>query len=501
MEGPMLIYYQRLFRLGKDLIFSLHFMIVVMMAVLMLAGCQSVDSSEGQMGGAGLWSSRFWQALRPMFQLSVPDMQAMRHALADYRTHKRTLMHTIKQAAPYLYYIRGRLHARSMPGELLLLPLVESDYHPFAYSLAGATGLWQMMPGTAMGYGVPIDWWYDGRRDVVVSTEAALDYLDHLYTLFDRDWILAVAAYDAGEGRVRRALRYNQAHGLPLSVSALPLPKETKHYVGRFLALKELVAHPWRYQITLPVVPNEPHFSPVEVAGQVTLQQVARMGNIPLEKLRSLNPGYRRLSTGPKGAHVFLLPIDRVTPFRQRMSAFKSGEVDEALWIKHEVVSGDTLSALAVKYHSRVRLIQRINQLQSTRLKPGQRLLIAQTEEGQGLPKRAKRQIAEDGLPGPHRIVYRVRRNDTLSVIAHRYGLDHHQIMFWNQIKRAKTLKAGDTLILWLRQKNSSPYATVHRGDTLSGLAKRYGVTVAWLKRRNHRTNDRIVSGESIIVR
>lgn len=475
-------------------------LVFILLLSFSLIACDSV-AHRASRPGVGLFHSDFWSDVRHRFALKSVAHKSVGVAVHDYATHRIHLTQNMTRAAPYLYHVHQALTARAMPGELLLLPFVESDYHPFAYSLAGATGLWQMMPGTAMGYGVPIDWWYDGRRDLVLATDAALRYLGHLHRLFPSDWLLAVAAYDAGEGRVQRALSENRKRGLPLDFNHLPLPQETKHYIARFLALKALVSNPGHYHVTLPFVLNAPHFVSVEVSRQITLAQVAAMADMSLSDLRALNPGYRRLSTGPAGPHDFLLPMAHADRFKERLLDWQSGLVDEALWIKHEVVSGDTLSALAVRYHSRVALIQRINQLKTARLKPGQRLLIIQSESQGHVPKRTQRQIAEDGFPGPHMMVYYVKPGDTLSVIAKHYGLTHDKIMFWNQLTKPKALRAGDRLVLWLQQKRSSPYYIVHAGDCLGVLAKRYDVGVDWLKKRNHLVRNTIRAGQKLIVR
>lgn len=249
--------------------------------------------------------------------LSAPhsNHQKVANYVKKYTRQQKTLNRMTTQAKPYLYYIVEQLEKRNMPGELALLPIIESAFRPQATSNRGAAGLWQFIPSTGRLYGLKQDNWYDGRRDITASTKAALDYLQFLHKEFDHNWMLALAAYNSGEGTVRRAIKRNKRAGKPTTFWDLNLPKETKEYVPKFLALAEVIGNAEKHSIALPAIENQPYFKLVNPGTHLNFQQAAKLAGMDIFKLKQLNPGYRRASTHPKGPQQLLLPIANVEKF------------------------------------------------------------------------------------------------------------------------------------------------------------------------------------------
>lgn len=226
-----------------------------------------------------------------------------------YERSQKSLARVTTQASPYLYFIVEELEKRDMPAELALLPIIESAFKPQATSRRGAAGIWQFIPSTGRLYGLKQDRWYDGRRDVMASTRAALDYLQFLHKEFDNNWMLALAAYNSGEGTVRRAIERNRRAGKPTTFWDLKLPRETKEYVPQLLALAEVIGDPSKHAIELPTIANQPYLKLVHPGTHLNFTQAAKMAGIHVTELKKFNAGYRQASTHPKGPQQLLLPI------------------------------------------------------------------------------------------------------------------------------------------------------------------------------------------------
>ncbi len=237
-----------------------------------------------------------------------------------FSQEEKSLTKMGSQATPYLYYIVEQLEKRNMPTELALLPMVESAFQPQATSHQGAAGLWQFIPSTGRNYGLKQDEWYDGRRDIKASTQAALNYLSFLHKEFDNNWILALAAYNAGEGTIHKAIKQNKLAGKPITFWDLKLPKETREYIPRFLALAEIIKNPEKHAISMPHIANKPYFMQVNPGTPLNFHQAAKLADINIHELKRLNPGYRRASTHPKGPQGILLPVANVERFEYNLA-------------------------------------------------------------------------------------------------------------------------------------------------------------------------------------
>lgn len=439
-----------------------------------------------------------WDRVRADFSLpenykTVPAVQAQ---LQWYKKHPEHLDAIIHNAEPYLEYIISQVEERGLPGEIALLPFIESNFNPFAYSRVGATGIWQMMPGTASGYGVTINWWYDGRRDVLESTKTALDYLTYLGDYFHQNWLHAIAAYDSGEGKVRKAVRQQQDKKMT-NFWTLRLPNETKSYLPKLLALKEIILHPDAYNIELPEIENATHFTVFTIPKQVDLQQVAELAEIDMKILRMYNPGYRRMATPPHNSATILIPSDKTATFKQNLPLLSSPTKHAINWIKHTVKSGESLSRIAEAYHTSTSIIMDTNQLKHDTIRVHQILIIPEGDNKDMKNKtdmRVSATISQDKIPGPKLIIHQAKKDETLERIAKRYHVTVGQLEFWNNLHAYKKLQGDEKITLWATRKGTVKTKQYHvkRGDTLSGIAYKFHTTVKALKQKNKLTSNRL---------
>lgn len=314
-----------------------------------------------------------WLDVVNHFQLQqYSDNPLVNKQVQWFLSHPQLLEKILQNAKPYLFYVYQQTRQYGMPAEIALLPMIESGYNPYAYSHAGATGLWQMMPATASSLGLVIDWWYDGRRDVLMSTQAALGYIQSLYDHF-HSWLLAMAAYDAGEGDIQAIVSANQ--GQQVDFWSLPLPDETKQYLPKLLALAQIIKNASYYKIKLPEIINKPYFGKVELSSQMTVSQIAKLADISAKEVRHLNPGLRRWASSPNASYILLLPKDKVKAFKAAL--VKLSGKKQLSWMYHEVRYGETLQSIAKNYHTSAQVLQKVNGLQSDQhLQPSQGLLV-----------------------------------------------------------------------------------------------------------------------------
>src|SRR5271155_3198703 len=286
--------------------------------------------------------------MRAGFAFDEVQEPAIDQQLAWFEHNPDYLERCFQRAQRYMYHVVTEVEARGMPLEFALLPVVESAYEPFAYSVSHAAGLWQFIPGTGVRFGLKQNWWYDGRRDVIESTRAALDYLQALHDQFDGDWLLAIAAYNVGENTVQRELDFNRANGKPADFWHLRLPSETRAYVPKLLALKRLMAEPERYGLEFAVIPNEPYFAVIDTDSQIDLKIAAQLAGTSYDELVALNPGYNRWASDPDGPHRMLVPIDNADGFEAALQTLSPE--DRVRFAMHEVSRRETLAMIAKQY-------------------------------------------------------------------------------------------------------------------------------------------------------
>ena len=436
--------------------------------------------------------------LRAGFKLEDAGEAIVDRELNWYANHPDYLERTWGRAEQYLHYIVEQLNARSMPLELALLPVVESAFEPYAYSRARASGLWQFISGTGSHYGLKQDWWYDGRRDVVASTRAALDYLQALHDDLGGDWLLAIAAYNCGEGNVQRAINRNLRLGRPTDLWHLKLPTETRSYVPKLLAMRRIVADPAAYGLEFSQISDVPYFAQVATGGQIDLQVVAEIAGLTKEELYELNPAFHRWATDPTGPYSLLVPVEAADGLEQTLLSLTPEQrmrVD-----RYEVRHGDTIASIATQYSTTPELLRHLNNMESKE-KPviGAALLVPSTTIQ--LPEKAMRAAALVDRPGrlggrrgARHGLHVVRRGDTLYGIAHRLGTDVATLARLNHMEVGDPIRAGQRLVVASRVPRAEGPATrssgsssgnarqvtytVRRGDTLYGIARLLQVTV-----------------------
>ncbi len=390
-------------------------------------------------------TSNLWQDMSAGYQLlpEKPNNEIVQK-INRYSRHKKYFNQLGEQAEPYLYHIVQELKRRDMPLEIALLPAIESAFRPSAHSPQNAAGLWQVIPSTGRLLGLKQNTWYDGRRDVLASTDAALDYLATLHDRLDNDWLNAIAAYNCGEGAIKRAIDKNKRQGKSTDFWSLDLPQETQNYVPKLMAFSAIVANPETYGVKLPRIKNKPYLEKVDVGGQISLSVAAQLAGMSTGEFRKLNSGHKSWATAPNGPHILLIPKHSASQFKQQLSLLPD----------------------------------------AARLPEGDRHTFSPSEPTQQQVKRKKQDK-------PHYHI--VRRGDTLGEIADRYQISIKHIAQLNDIKHKKHLKAGQKIKISAkdgkRKKSAKPLATktytVRQGDTLYNIANRFSISVKDLRRAN----------------
>lgn len=379
-----------------------------------------------------------WERVRDGFTLQdeIGNNPRIEHQRLWFASNPTFIQKSSKRSSPYIHYIVERLDERNMPMELALLPMIESAYNPLAYSRSHAVGLWQFIPSTGRYFNLRQTSWYDGRRDIAASTNAALTYLSRLHRMFDGDWLLALAAYNAGEGTVGRAIERNRKRGLPTDYWNLPLPKETRDYVPRLLALSQMVMAPKAYALTLSPVANEPYFEKVAIKRRMYLSRIAAMAELDEDELYLLNPAFKKRIT-LDGPQQLLIPTANAELLTANLLLMKPQ--DRLHWQEYRVRAGNSLSGIANRYKLTVRNLVEANQLPNHKLRIGQ-LLSIPIPAGQ-----APFVISQN--EAPH--TYKVKAGDNLWQIAKTHQLELKDLQRWNS-RRGDALKPGQVLTLRL---------------------------------------------------
>jgi len=388
-----------------------------------------------------------WQLTRQHLQLPLDIHQPRLESQFNwYLRHSNHITRVTERAQPYYHYVLHEVLKRDMPAEIALLPIIESAYNPFAYSSGHAAGPWQFIPGTARHFGLRSTWWYDGRRDILASTNAALTYLEQLHRRFDGDWLLALAAYNAGGGTVSRAITRNRNQGKPTDFWSLDLPRETSVYVPKLLAVARIIRDAETLGFTLTPIDNKPHFELVETGGQIDLAQAATLAGLDLDTLHRLNPGFSRWATDPEGPHRLLVPLENAP--RLRAALQKLPPEKRVNWDRYTVRRGDTLSTIAQRFNSSVSVIRRGNKLSSNLIRVGQTLLIPQPGNRTGKNLLAQSQARPSEPKESHRYYHHVNRGESFWSIARRYGVGVQDLARWNNMAADDTLQIGQRLLV-----------------------------------------------------
>ena len=420
-----------------------------------------------------------------------------------FKKHPDYLTRVTKRATPYLYFITKEVEKAGLPIELALLPIVESAYYPFSFSHSRASGLWQFIPATGKLYGLKQNYWTDQRRSVVLSTRAAIAYLKSLNSLFKGDWLLAIAAYNSGPGRVQRAVKRNKAAGKKADFWHISLPAETKGYVPRLLAVAELIKNPQKYNQIITPVKNKPKLESVYLYSQLDLALIAQWSGLSLEEIYTLNPDLNRWATPQISRYELLLPIDKVAAFKQARGKYPKHK--RLNYKRYQVRAGDSLAKLAKKFNSSIAYIKSINNLSNSIIKLGQQIIIPIPQKPDDYYTMSQSQREAQRLNNEKhgkKIIHQVVKGESLWLIANKYSVQVDDIIEWNHLINAtKALQVGKKLVIWQLQKitqealkglakvniniNRTVFYKIKSGDNLSTIARKFGVSVAKIVKTN----------------
>ena len=412
-----------------------------------------------------------WDRIRRGF--AMPDLE---HELVQdreqwYASRPDYIQRMTERSSKYLFHIVEELERRGMPTELALLPYIESAFNPQAVSSAKAAGMWQFMPATGNYFELKQNAFRDDRRDVLASTRAALDYLQKLYNMFG-DWHLALAAYNWGEGSVGRAIARNQKMGLGTSYTELNMPAETRMYVPKLQAVKNIVARPEAFGAELPLIENHPYFQTVEIKHDIDVALVAELADVRLEDFRALNPSFNKPVIFAAGTPRILLPWDNAKVFQRNLDARRDGQY--ASWTVWSVPSTMTVAEAAQRAGMSENDLRSVNNIPPRMLiKAGSALMVPRTA---AVRQDVSSHLADNGQLAfapevvTRRTTVRARKGDTVASIARRYKLAAASVADWNDVRANAAFKVGQQIVVYLPVRQPQARAS-------SGAAKRAATT------------------------
>mgnify|MGYP001384939419 FL=1 len=423
-----------------------------------------------------------WERIRVELTLLIPEDQIAATSLYRERLYKNqsAVNRISKSGQRYLYHTLTRAEELGLPVELALLPFVESEFDPYAKSVDGATGIWQFMPATGKEWGLKTNWWYDGKKDVLASTEAALQFLTYLNEKFDGDWLLAMAAYNTGPTRVNRAIRKNKRQDKPTRFWDLDLPKETTAYVPKLLVLCELIKDPDSFDVNLPSIANRPYFERVKIPGQLDLMQAADLAGLKPETIYELNPGFNQWATDPSGPHYLLLPVGVSDRFTTQLESLD--QTDLVRWDRYKIRRGDNLFRIASRYKIEVSVLKEINGMDSDLIIAGKEIMVP-------------RGAAWANKQEPRERVYTVLKGDTLWNISKKFKVSIEDVVLWNELNIETPLQIDQDIKIFSRYERirqdvpSRQLRTmlypVKSGDTISRIASKFDISSTQIQEWN----------------
>ena len=481
-----------------------------------------LDSGEVADGEAAEEERDLWARMRAGFTMDHEQGdERVQQQLDWYKRHPSYINRVVERGRRYLHYIVEETERRGLPMEYALLPIVESAFDPFAYSHGRASGLWQFIPGTGRHFGLDQSWWHDDRRDVVASTNAALTYLDQLAQRFDGDPTLALAAYNSGGGTVSSAIRRNNRKGKPTDYWSLDLPRETRHYVPKLIAIAKIFDDPEAHGVELPPLEDEPYFDVVETGGQIDLAHAAELAGVDVDEIYLLNPSYNRWATRPEGPHRLLVPVASADRFRDGIAALDPST--RVSWANYQVRSGDNLGSIARRHGTTPAVLKEVNKLRSDLIRVGQQLLIPSARADQNAyshsqsQRLARKQERAGRNSNGQRVDHLVARGDTFWDIAREHGVSVRQVAAWNGMAPGDPLVPGRKLVIWSKNADAASNTRVasnnrsgmvrkvgyrvRRGDSLSAIASRFAVNVSDIAAWNDLNTSRYLQpGQSLVL-
>lgn len=452
-----------------------------------------------------------WSRIRSGFKMPDLDSPTVRKWEQYYANRPDYLNRIIERGNRYLYHVVEEVEKRGMPMEIALLPMIESAYNPKAESSARASGMWQFIPETGKRYGLERTWWYDGRRDVVAATSAALDYLTEIHGMFG-DWQLALASYNWGENAVARAVAKNQATGLSSAYSDLRMPVETANYVPKLMAVRNIIANPSAYGIEIADVPNKPYFMAIDNNRHMDVRVAAQLAEIPVAELLRLNPGFMRPVIAQKDERKLVLPADKVETFQLNLANYDKPLLN---WQPYVTRKGEDLDKLARKFGISLAELKSINDIPvKARAASGQTILVPKIEhldvsDRQTLAALAANRTAEPVDRGENdkprtakpQAQHRVTRGETVFSIAKRYNISVAQLRTMNG-KKNNRVAVGEKL--WVAAAAKAAPAkrqyVAKRGDTVKTVARRFNVAAVDLMKWNNLEQPNLQPGSRIVI-
>jgi membrane-bound lytic murein transglycosylase D len=464
-------------------------------------------------GAGGKRYDNLWDRLFALYDLPLIEHESIEREMEWFVNHPDYLDRVQTRAEPFLFNIVLHLEKKGVPGELALLPVIESAFQPQVISPANAAGIWQFIPETGRRYGLKKNPHYDGRRDVYASTRAAIKYLRKLHDQFDGDWLLAIAAYNCGEGAVARAIERNAARGLPTDFWALDLPQETRAYVPRLLAVSRIFADAEEYGVALHPLPNRALYRTVKIHSRLDLALAANAADMPLDKLFELNPGFNHQKADVEGGYRLFVPADKYRTFKDELGRMAdqsasviSSRTDD--WFGTDASGdagfaedgGETKSPLKRSSKAKSKEPAR----SAERSEKG-RWVSDYAKRGDEVKARVREELPVEGSVRAgsktgKRSSYAVEAGDSLISIARKTGVDVEQLKKWNGLTGKTPIKSGQTLVVWdkdsakklpmagagagIKSSQSLKY-TVKQGDSLFAISRKFNVTLADLRRWN----------------
>jgi membrane-bound lytic murein transglycosylase D len=389
-----------------------------------------------------------WNRVRNGFALPEIDSPLVARHEAWFLNHPDYFQRMIERSRLYLYCIVEEIDKRNMPMEVALLPMIESAYNPVAYSRARAVGIWQFMPSTGKRYGLQQNWWYDARRDVPAATRAALDYLEKLHAEFN-DWQLALAAYNWGENGVSRAIAQNRARHKPTAYQNLKMPRETRNYLPKLQAVRNIITNPALLPFALEDIPNQPYFTAVSTPEYIDLQVAAQLAEMSIDDFRSLNAGHTRPVLMSNGSRTLLLPIDKAAIFSANLKGYDQPLVS---WQTYTPKKGESPDSVATKFGITPARLREINGIHHhVAIRPGRALLVPMNEDANASNldetwNSPDFQAPEDSYGS--RAVYRVQSGDSLNLIALKHRVTVAALKEWNHLS-SDQLRIGQRLTIY----------------------------------------------------
>jgi membrane-bound lytic murein transglycosylase D len=404
-----------------------------------------------------------WDRIRQGFKMPDLDNQLVRDQEQWYAGRTDYMQRMTERSSRYIFHIVEELERRDMPTEIALLPYIESAFNPQAVSSARAAGMWQFMPATGSTYALKQNIFRDDRRDVIASTRAALDYLQRLYGMFG-DWHLALAAYNWGEGNVSRAINKNLRAGLPAGYADLTMPAETRMYVPKLQAVKDIVARPEQFNVELPLIANHPYFQTVELKHDLDVTLAAKLADIPVEDFRALNPSAHKPVLLAAGTPEILLPWDNAAIFEHNFEAYSQGQY--ASWTAWTVPSTMTVADAAQRAGMSEADLRSINKVPPRMLiKAGSTLIVPRDMR---VRKDVDAVVADTGHLSfepeivTRRTLVRAGRRDSVASIAHRYRLNPQNVAAWTEVRPHHSFPNGYNVVVYLPVRAAASTARIY---------------------------------------